>query len=336
MARFQRFAVGFAVIVIAFAWRGPTPHAQVESSTVKFVSGWAKMPAAEWEIARVAMDPKGTKLLAFKRSDPPIVEFDPQSGKVLAQWGEGLFTAPHGMYVDREGFLWVTDAGKHGGPSTEGTGLVPPIASGLKNHRGFQVLKFSPEHKLVMVLGKQGVQDGTSQETFGAPSDVIVGNNGDIFVADGHELVETEHPRIMKFTKEGQFIKQWGKKGTGPGEFSVPHAMAIDSRGRLLVADRGNRRIQVFSQDGEFLEQWTALSGGSGLALGLDDTLYTTVGHQLLIGSAKDGSLREKIDDVWAEGVAADAKGNVWVGEVYRRAVKKFTDLGALSPASRR
>lgn len=311
-------------------------HAQTQTAEMRFVSGWAKMPPGEWEIARVAADPKGTRFFAFKRSDPPVLEFDPESGKLLAQWGEGMFAAPHGMYVDRDGFLWVTDAGKHGDGKNEEQGLMPPIPSGVKNKRGFQVFKFSPDRRLVMTLGKQGVQGPNGQDTFGAPTDVVVGNNGDVFVSDGHELVETEHPRIVKFSKDGRFIKQWGKKGTGPGEFSVPHAMVIDSRGRLLVADRGNQRIQLFTQDGEFLEQWTTLGGGSGLAIGQNDTLYSTVGRKLMIGNAKDGSLYDSVPDVWAEGITADGKGNVWVGEVYRRAIKKFVDKGASSRVSKR
>lgn len=324
----MRYGVVNSVCVVAVVIAAVSVTiAQSTGSKLRFIAGWAKMPVGEWEIARVAVAANGERLFAFKRSDPPIVEFDPRTGKVLAEWGEGLVTAPHGMYVDREGNLWVTDAGRHGGPSTEGTGLMPAIASAQKAGKGFQVLKFSPGRKLVLALGTAGVQ-GHGTSTFGAPTDVVVGDNGDIFVADGHELVETEYPRIVKFTKSGQFIKEWGRKGTGPGEFSVPHALAIDSRGRLLVSDRGNQRIQVFSQDGQFLEQWPTPGRGAGLAIGPGDTMYLTIGHNLLIGDARNGKLHETIDDVWAEGVTADARGNVWVGEVYRRAVKKFVAVG--------
>src|SRR5262249_12982892 len=173
----------------------------------------------EWEIARVAVDPSGKRFFAFKRLDPPIVEMEPESGKVIAQWGEGMFIAPHGMRVDREGNLWVTDTGPLGLHNEE-SGLMPPIQSGMRAGRGRQVFKFSPERKLLLTLGKQGVK-GNGPDTFGAPSDVIVADDGDIFVADGHEGAEEEHPRIVKFSKDGRFIKQWGRKGKGPGEFSV-------------------------------------------------------------------------------------------------------------------
>src|SRR5579872_4815957 len=162
-----------------------------------------------------------------------ILKFNP-SGKLLESFGEGLFVFPHGIFVDRSGNIWITDAqGKDG--------------------KGQQVFKFSPQGKVLLTLGKAGVA-GDGEDTFNQPSDVLVAPNGDIFVADGHG--GNSNARIVKFSKEGKFIKAWGKKGTAPGEFDTPHALAMDSKGRLFVGDRANNRIQIFDQEGKFLEEW--------------------------------------------------------------------------------
>src|SRR5205814_1266525 len=146
---------------------------------------------------------------------------------------------PHGFRVDREGFLWVTDA--------------PYRAEDKEATKGHQVFKFSPDGKVVMTLGKAGVP-GETPDTFKQPSDVAFAKNGDIFVDDGHG--GNSNARIVKFSKDGKYIKAWGKKGTGPGEFGELHAIALDSSGRVFVGDRGNNRIQIFDPDGGFLAQW--------------------------------------------------------------------------------
>ncbi len=157
---------------------------------------------------------------------PPILKFD-SSGKLLKAFGAGLLLFPHGLHVDSEGNVWVTD----------GLG---------KDGKGHQVFKFSPDGRVLMTLGKAGVA-GSGPDEFNAPSAVLVAPNGDIFVADGHG--GNTNARIVKFTKDGKFIKFWGKKGSGPGELDIPHALAMDSRGRLFVGDRQNNRIQIFDQD---------------------------------------------------------------------------------------
>jgi hypothetical protein len=163
-----------------------------------------------------------------------------------------------------------------------------------------------------MTLGTKGV-GGDSPDTFNGVTDVAVAANGDIFVADGHV-----NSRIVKFSKDGTFIKTWGRRGDGPGEFNVPHTIFFDSRGRLLVGDRSNRRIQIFDQDGRFLDQWTQFGSPSGMFITADDTLYVVDYNDkmgLFIGSAKDGSIRQRIDLTLAEGVAVDAQGSIYVGE---------------------
>ena len=222
----------------------------------------------------MAIDANG-KVFAFHRSEPPIVELD-RDGNILKMWGEKLFAWPHGIRVDRFGFLWITDGQN-------------------RNGLGQQVFKYSPEGALLMTLGTKAVR-GEGPDTFAGPCDVAVAANGDIFVADGHV-----NARIVKFSKDGTFIKAWGKKGSGPGEFNLPHTLVIDSRGRLLVGDRSNNRIQIFDQDGTFLDQWTQFGTPSGMFITPDDTLYVVdynVKKGVFIGSARDGSVKYKLDDV--------------------------------------
>jgi|SRR5579871_1370836 len=246
---------------------------------------------------------------------------------------------PHGIYVDKQGNVWVTD-----GQGRDG--------------KGQQVFKFSPDGKVLLTLGTKGIA-GDGPDEFNQPSDVIVGANGDIFVADGHG--GNSNARIVKFDKNGKFIKTWGKRGSGTGEFETPHSLALDSKGRSFVADRGNNRIQIFNQDGKFLDQWTQFGRPSGLFIDGHDVLYSAdsepqevkvpgrggqpggYGYNpgfkrgIRIGSAKTGVVTAFIPDPEtanqmgarpgtsaAEGVAADSKGNVYGAEVGPKDVKKY------------
>jgi sugar lactone lactonase YvrE len=259
----------------------------------RLVPGWGTLPdAATWgEVPGMAIDATG-RIYAFHRAEPPIVELD-TNGRVIKRWGEKLFAWPHGMRVDRFGNLWITDGQ-------------------ARNGIGQQVFKYSRDGTLLMTLGTKGVR-GEGPDTFGGPCDVAVAANGDIFVADGHF-----NARVVKFSKDGAFIKAWGKKGAGPGEFNLPHTIVIDSRGRVLVGDRSNNRIQIFDQDGNFLDQWTQFGTPSGMYITPDDTLYVVdynVKKGVFIGSARDGSVKYKLDEAVAEGVAVDKDGNIYVGE---------------------
>src|SRR5262249_45902391 len=157
-----------------------------------------------------------------------------------------------------------------------------------------------------LTLGKAGIA-GADHDTFNQPSDVAVAPNGDVFVADGHD--RGTNARIVKFTKDGRYIKEWGKLGKEPGEFDVPHTLAFDSRGRLLVGDRANNRIQIFDQDGKFLDQWKQFGRPSGIYIDQNDVIYVTDSESntarnpgwkrgLRIGSAKDGKVTAFIPDV--------------------------------------
>ncbi|MFN7917082.1 MAG: peptidyl-alpha-hydroxyglycine alpha-amidating lyase family protein [Vicinamibacterales bacterium] len=252
------------------------------------------------------------------RSEPPILKYNAQ-GTLLKAWGENLFNFPHGAAVDPQGNLWVTDARGGGG-------------------KGHQVIKFDPEGKELMRLGKAGIS-GSGPDLFDQPNDVLIAPNGDIFVADSHR--NGKNNRIVHFTKDGRFIKEFGTKGSGPGQISEPHTIAMDSRGRLFVGDRENNRIQIFDQNGTFITQWHQFGRPSGISITKDDTMYVadsesgpdTGAHELMgirkgirIGSARDGKVTAFIEDMeptradhsGAEGLGVDAQGNVY-GAVVRR-----------------
>jgi len=247
----------------------------------------------------------------------PIMKFD-SSGKLIANFGAGMFNYPHGLFVDREGNVWVTDSRGEGG-------------------KGHTVIKFAPDGKVLMTLGKPGVS-GDGPGMLNSPSDVVVSPKGDIFVADGHG--EKTNDRIMKISKDGKFIKAWGKHGSGPGEFDLPHTIALDSTGRVFVGDRSNSRIQIFDADGKFLAEWKQFGRPSSVFIDKNDTIYVADSQSdekrnpgfkqgIRIGSAKDGKLTAFIPLVdpqlqSAEEVAADDEGNIYAGFTSKRNLKKF------------
>jgi sugar lactone lactonase YvrE len=316
---------------------------------------WGQLPEGrKWgSTASVTVAPDGTLWVADRCGNSgaggttcagpsagvnPIFQFD-TSGKLLKSFGAAMFVSPHKLAVDKEGNLWLADNG------------------------GNQVFKLNPDGKILLTLGKKGIA-GAGLDEFDAPTDVAIAPNGDIFVGDGHSGggTATGNARITKFDKNGRFLKTWGRKGMGPGEFDVVHTLAFDSRGRLFVGDRQNNRIQIFDQDGKFLAQWFQFGRPSGMYIDKNDVIYvadsesrdgrTNTGQFALaqtgygfnlgaergirIGSARDGSVRYFIPDPcpypyaagssMAEGVTADSQGNVYgadfLGDV-RKYVKK-------------
>ncbi|HET7217482.1 MAG TPA: peptidyl-alpha-hydroxyglycine alpha-amidating lyase family protein [Vicinamibacterales bacterium] len=253
---------------------------------------------------------------------PVVLEFEP-SGKLIKSFGAGMFVFPHGLHVDKDGNVWVTDAQGRDG-------------------KGHQVIKFSRDGKVLLTLGKPGVA-GSGNDELNQPSDVVVAANGDIFVADGHDT--GSNMRIVKYRSDGTFIKTWGKPGSAPGEFNVPHGLAFDSQGRLFVADRANNRLQIFDQDGKFLEAWKQFSRLSGIYIDKNDMLYGADSESntkrnpgwkrgIWVGSAKDGTVSAFIPDPienpdasatsGAEGIAADAQGNIYGAEVGPKMIRKY------------
>jgi len=227
------------------------------------VLNWPKLPDGRrfGSTAGVDVAPDGS-IWAYDRcganscvdSDlDPILHLD-TSGRLLDSFGVGLFNFPHGFHIDPDGNVWVTDHGVEPG-----------------NGKGHQVFKFSSRGRELMTLGQAGVP-GEGQDTFNQPSDVLVAPSGDIFVADGHG--PSTNARIVKFAADGTFITSWGHHGSGPDELEGPHSLAMDSQGRLFVADRTNNRIQLFDQEGALLDSWTQFGRPSGLAIDQHDVLY--------------------------------------------------------------
>ncbi len=233
---------------------------------------WGELPNARvWgSTAGVDIDTKDGNIWAYDRCGTntcegstldSVFKFDRKTGKMLKGFGGGLIVFPHGIHVDRDGNVWIAD----GQGSKDGT-------------KGHQVIKFDPDGKVLMRIGTAG-KAGSEPGLLNQPNDVITAPNGDIFVADGHSGQNDNPPpgstgRIIKFTKDGKYVKEWGKIGRGPGEFRTPHSLAFDSRGRLFVADRGNHRIQIFDQEGKVLDTWYQFSRISGLFIDRNDNLY--------------------------------------------------------------
>jgi streptogramin lyase len=338
-----RGVLAAAVIAAIAVWAQPSfaqinPDPNAAPNPYRLDEGWAKLPAGrKWGgTFGVSVDRSdGKSIWAFDRCEQatfcadsnlaPIFHFDP-TGKMLANFGGGMFAAPHGLFVDREGSVWATDFQ-------------------IKNGKGYTVKKFSPDGKLLMTLGKEGMAgDNESHDLFNAPSNVLIAPDGTIFVADGHGEVNKQYTnaRIVKLTKDGKFIKAWGHKGSGPGEFDTPHMLAMDSIGRLFVADRSNNRIQIFDQDGRFLTEWRQFGRPSGVYINKNDIIYvadstssdkTNPGFTqgIRVGSVKDGKVAVFIPETKElnslEGVAVDDEGNIYGGYTntlnFRRWVKK-------------
>jgi len=333
----RRLPFAFAMFAAA-AFAQPTPKTLDPNNNLptpyRTLREWAELPSGmTWPAITGAQEGPDGRLYVLSRchenscagrSEPAVLVYG-ESGKLLSSWGAGRFNFPHGFWIDRDGNVWITDAHAEGG-------------------KGNQVFKFTLQGELLMTLGKAGVT-GDGPDTFDQPSAVIVADNGDIFVGDGHRPgagKTTRNDRIVKFSKDGKFLKSWGKRGSAPGEIREPHSLALDSQGRLFVADRENNRIQIFDQEGRFLDQWTQFGRPSGLFITKDDTLYVADSESfgvdqpgwkkgIRIGSAKTGKVTAFIEDLestteehsGAEAVGVDSKGNVYGGVVRRKMLEK-------------
>jgi DNA-binding beta-propeller fold protein YncE len=328
----------------------------------RLVEGWPTLPKSmnggHWgEVIRVHVDAKGN-VWVFHRcfnvvpagqatcigrgaANPPILEFD-ASGKLLKSFGAGLFAYPHGFTVDGNGNLWVTDVNDQ----ETILGMSAKNAGGVI--MGEEVLKLSPEGKVLMMLGKEGVA-GTGPDAFDRPTGVAAAPNGDIFVSDGHAPNKFGTGRVVKFSKEGHFMKAWGRKGSAPGEFDEPHDLFVGgSRGWVYVADRRNNRIQVFDQDGNFILAWKQFGQPSSVFVGKDDTIYVGASFPdpaakkgelrgIMVGNAIDGSLKAFIPDpadldkvisgTSASGIAADSMGSVFAADVGAHNLRKYVKI---------
>jgi sugar lactone lactonase YvrE len=338
----------------------PNPYTTVE--------GWAKMPPGRaWgSVSAVEIDKDGKSIWTAERCganrciDPAtsqplpldiVMKFD-ETGTLVRSFGGGLLASPHGMHVDRDGNIWVTDwqdnftqRARNAPPDTP---APPPPAKPV----GHQIFKFSPDGKLLMTMGKPGGNrpgEPADPSSFYQPNDIITNAAGEIFVCEGHGSQVTSSARISKFDKNGKFIKAVGKRGPAANEFDQPHAFAWDSRGRLFVADRSNNRIQILDQDLNVLETgWEQYSRISGLWIDKNDMLFAADSESgsvapdrkawtrgIRIGSVKDGkngkvqffipdTNQNATNTSSAEGVAVDAAGHIYGAEVGQKALKRY------------
>jgi DNA-binding beta-propeller fold protein YncE len=280
-------------------------HAQTakpRTASYHSVPDFPRLPAG-WTlgaVSSVATDSKGD-VLVFHRGEHPILVFD-HDGKVLRSFGDGMFASPHGLRVDPKDNIWVTDNAAH------------------------TVTKFNHDGKVLMTLGEKNVA-GEDANHFNKPTDIAFAANGDFYVSDGYG-----NSRVVKFDSDGKFLMTWGNKGTGPGEFNLPHAIRLDAAGRVYVADRENDRVQVFDADGKFLRQFGGFAP-FGLFITADQTVFVADGPaNKVLKMTIDGKILASWGTTGVEpgnfqmphGLTVAADGAVYVTEINGKRVQKF------------
>ena len=344
MARRNQLGVAVAVVLGIALGAAADAAGQTYPNPYRLVDGWAKLPGGRivGAVGDTTVDNDGRHIWAVLRCDAgaehfgsecldsdldSIIKFAPD-GTVAESFGGGMFIWPHGIDIDPDGNVWVTDAVSE--------------ARTPAGNRGHQVVKFSPTGEVLMVLGTPG-EAGGGKDHFNAPADVVVADDGSIFVADGH--ADNTNNRVVKFAPDGTYIKEWGRTGYAPGEFRTLHAIALDNEGRLFVADRSNNRIQIFDQEGEFIAQWLQFGRPSGIAFDAHGRIYVADSESddlqnpgfemgIRIGDVETGWVQEFILFPWgdprdpagngAEFVAVDAEGNLYGGEPRPRNLQKY------------
>jgi hypothetical protein len=328
MLSLQRFALvvtlGSAIALPASAQEKEPKYPHVNLATVWTVDAkWPQRPTnATWgHVPGIAVDKKD-HVYVFTRAEPPVQVYD-AGGKFLRGWGKGIKSAHH-IKIDRDGNVWIAD---------------------VENH---VVEKYTPDGELLQTIGTKG-QAGRDQSHLNRPCDMAIGPNGDVYVADGYG-----NARVIVFDKSGKCVREWGELGHGPGQFSIVHAIALDSKGRLYVADRNNVRIQVFTTDGKYLEEWRNLITPWGFHMTADDELWVC-GSSPMQWRKEDGALGcppkdqifmkfnaqgkllhlftlpkgldglERPGEVnWVHCMAFDSKGNMYLGDIIGKRAQKF------------
>lgn len=327
-----------ALFATYLAWGAPSAWAQTDDPVVTEYDvdpSWPKRPdhvSGQGWVSGLAVD-KHDQVWFFRKGPDPVQVYTAE-GDFVRTWGSGLFENPHHLRIDPEGNVWVAVFGMH------------------------VVQKFTPEGKLLMMLGVRG-EAGDDAAHFNMPTDMAVTPNGDIFVTDGYG-----NRRVVHFDKDGNFIKTFGTEGPKPGEFVLPHAIVVDSSGVLYIADRNSGRIQLFNQDGTFIDQWSNVLMPWGLSITPDDELwvcgstphwwfrhevypeykdqilmrFATSGRVLQtwalplgdIGDNKDMPDTSRLkpgETVGAHCIAQDSKGNLYVGDIYGERAQKFVPI---------
>jgi len=320
-----------ALSLVQAAAQSPLPgSSEAKSSTYQVVRGWPVLPPAEslGAVAGVGVD-SHDNVFVFHRAGrqwpasgvldlnpitgATVAVFDGRSGVLLAQWGAKTFAMPHGLTVDREDNVWLTDVALQ------------------------QVFKYSSNGKLLLTLGKRGVA-GNDHSHFNRPTDVAAASDGSFYVSDGYR-----NTRVLKFAADGRFLLQWGTKGSKPGQFDLPHGIALDAAGRVYVADRSNARVQVFEAEGRFVSEWknAALGRPYDVAIGSEGTAFIADGGDQSPTSPRrsgvavvslDGKVLERFGGFgtdegqfsMAHDIAVAKDGSVYVGDTSAGRVQKF------------
>ncbi|HEY4303116.1 MAG TPA: peptidyl-alpha-hydroxyglycine alpha-amidating lyase family protein [Gemmatimonadaceae bacterium] len=344
ISRFVRASVFLLGIAPALAAQADMAPLNNLPNTYRTIEGWARMPAGRtWgSTSAVAIDNDGTSIWVAERCSTnncvgsrldPVLKFDPK-GNLVTHFGAGMILSPHGILVDKDNNIWVIDCA-----CTTGRGDTAATKG-----KGHQIFKFSPSGKLLMTLGEPG--GGRGDRYFWQPNAMLIAPNGIIYVAEGHSSAPGSTARVYKFSKDGKLMKTWGQLGNGPDDFDQPHALAMDSKGRLFVGDRGNNRIKIFDQNEKLLDTWYQWSRPSGITIDKDDTMYVadsesqSVGsgrsrawkRGIRIGSAKDGKVVAFIPDPVdvatntssAEGIAVDKNGVIYGAEVGGKRLMRY------------
>jgi DNA-binding beta-propeller fold protein YncE len=374
MLRFTSPYLSLAVAAVAVTALTSAAHAQAPNQSLalkptnlpnpyRLVEGWPSLPQSmnggRWgEVIRIwvardgniwvfnrcfnTLPPGHASCLQRGDANPPILEFDP-SGKLLKSFGAGLFAYPHAFTMDGDGNIYTSDV--NDAEAILGVSARDKDGAVL----GQEVLKLDQSGKVLMTLGKMGVA-GNDRQTFDRPTGVAIAPNGDIFVTDGHAPNAHNSARVVKFDKNGTYIKEWGHKGSAPGDFDEPHDVFIGgSQQRVYVADRINSRIQVFDQDGNFIAEWKQFGTPSSVFVDKNDTIYVGAAFRdkgankldelrgIVVGDAKDGSLKAFIPDSsdinkveWgtsASGIAVDSEGSIFAADVGTHNLRKYVKV---------
>lgn len=323
MKLYSRVFILLAIIIIVFGitWDYKKYSPPPSGETYQPIPNWAQYPEgiSIGQVSGVGVDSNGD-VFVFHRAEriwegeeltldliqsPTIFVLDNETGNLIRWWGAELFVMPHGLTIDKEDNIWLTDVGLH------------------------QVFKFDTDGNLLMTLGERGVS-GNDESHFNMPTDVAIASDGSFYVSDGYG-----NSRIVKFSTDGKYLTSWGSYGTESGQFDTPHSIAIDSQNQFYVADRGNARIQIFDEDGEYLSEIKNESIGRPWAIRFDDqeNLFVVDGGDqnqffsdrariLKLDSngnilASFGSYGEESGQfIWPHTIAIGINGELYIGEV--------------------
>ena len=292
----MRMTLSIAVALLALVVTGISAQS---GATYTVDSNWAQLPqGTTWNgnTTWITADGKGNVMVLVRTA--PYFRVFTRDGRFVKAFGDaGLFENAHSVTIDTQGFLWVTDSAAH------------------------VVQKFSPDGRVLMTLGKKGVAgDNASRDLFNQPNHVALAPNGDIYVSDGYV-----NARVVHFTGAGQFVRIiGGVKGSEPGQLQLPHGVALDSRGRILINDSDNKRVSIFDKDGRFIETWPYPSRG-GIAVAADDTVYVSDVNAGIVNIVKNGKLIASAAADRAHGMGIDTDGSIYVSGASRMTVMKIT-----------